>query len=177
MNRGESSQREIFEKSNQESSQSTTCSREDFLARVSALLGSGEDLTIQEELYSLKSHDWLKNDSLSIFCLKTSGDYFRTMEEKLLEQSSTPFQTWGTVSNGRCLTAKTSESHRTENECSLSDILENSVDDKYFLSKKAKKFLKRREVENQKAGRGFGAVYHLPSIRESGVLEMLENLT
>ena len=41
----------------------------------------------------------------------------------------------GTTQNGKCLTAKTSESHRTASGCSLSDILEVEVDQKYFLSK------------------------------------------
>ncbi|HAA7387703.1 TPA_asm: hypothetical protein GHD27_15420, partial [Listeria monocytogenes] len=41
-----------------------------------------------------------------------------------------------TMRNGRFLTAKISESHKTENACSLSDILEEQVDEKYFLSQK-----------------------------------------
>ena len=40
----------------------------------------------------------------------------------------------GTLSNGKCLTAKISASPKTERGCSLSDILESSVDEKYFLS-------------------------------------------
>lgn len=36
--------------------------------------------------------------------------------------------------NGKCLTANISEFHRIGKECSLSDILEESVDEKYFLS-------------------------------------------
>ncbi len=41
---------------------------------------------------------------------------------------------WGTTVNGKCLTAKISEFHRTGQECSLSDILEKEVDEKYYLS-------------------------------------------
>lgn len=41
---------------------------------------------------------------------------------------------WGMNANGRYLTAKTSACRRTGKECSLSDILEESVDEKYFLS-------------------------------------------
>jgi hypothetical protein len=41
---------------------------------------------------------------------------------------------WGMTANGKCLTAKISESHRIGKECSLSDILEEQVDQKYFLS-------------------------------------------
>lgn len=41
---------------------------------------------------------------------------------------------WGMAWSGKCLTAKTSESLNTGSGCSLSDILEESVDEKYFLS-------------------------------------------
>lgn len=51
-------------------------------------------------------------------------------------QSSEQWMSWGTVWNGKCLTADTSESHRIERGSSLSDILEESVDEKYFLSQK-----------------------------------------
>ena len=37
--------------------------------------------------------------------------------------------------NGRCLTPKISECHRTGKDVSLSDILEEEVAQKYFLSK------------------------------------------
>lgn len=40
----------------------------------------------------------------------------------------------GTLSNGKCLTAKTTAFPKTGSACSLSAILETSVDEKYFLS-------------------------------------------
>lgn len=40
----------------------------------------------------------------------------------------------GTLSNGKCLTAKTLASPKIGKEYSLSAILETSVDEKYFLS-------------------------------------------
>ena len=51
-------------------------------------------------------------------------------------QSSEQWMSWGTVWNGKCLTADISEFHRIERGSSLSDILEESVDEKYFLSQK-----------------------------------------
>ena len=48
----------------------------------------------------------------------------------------TPLHNWGMIANGKCLTARISASHRIEKECSLSDILEEQVDPKYFLSEK-----------------------------------------
>lgn len=44
------------------------------------------------------------------------------------------FLSWGTMSHGRCLTAKISVSPKQERECILSDILESDVPAKYFLS-------------------------------------------
>lgn len=43
----------------------------------------------------------------------------------------------GTMSNGRCLTAQPLESPKTGKECSLLDILEEQVDEKYCLSEDA----------------------------------------
>ena len=40
----------------------------------------------------------------------------------------------GTMSNGKCLTQKTSEFHKTGSACPLLDILEEQVDERYFLS-------------------------------------------
>lgn len=40
----------------------------------------------------------------------------------------------GTLSNGSCSTQKTLAFPKTERGCSLSDILETEVDEKYFLS-------------------------------------------
>lgn len=40
----------------------------------------------------------------------------------------------GTMSSGKFSTLKTSECPKTENDVSLSDILEDEVDETYFLS-------------------------------------------
>ena len=53
------------------------------------------------------------------------------------KRSSQPWNSWGIALNGKCLTADFLESLKTEKECSLSDILEDSVDEQYFLSQKA----------------------------------------
>ena len=42
---------------------------------------------------------------------------------------------WGTMSNGRFSTQKISESPKQESGSLLADILEEKVEDKYFLSK------------------------------------------
>jgi DNA (cytosine-5)-methyltransferase 1 len=52
---------------------------------------------------------------------------------KPLELSSVRLMKWGMMQNGKCLTANISF-HKTGNVSSLSDILEENVPDKYFLS-------------------------------------------
>jgi DNA (cytosine-5)-methyltransferase 1 len=49
------------------------------------------------------------------------------------EPSLAPLMKWGMMQNGNCLTANISF-HKTGNVSSLSDILEENVPDKYFLS-------------------------------------------
>jgi len=113
-----------------------TATRQDFHAKVSVLLENGGGSKTQEALYFLKSCGWLKPESLNTFSLKTSEGFFPMMEERLSEQSSALYGNWGTMRNGKCLTARTMGCHRTGRECSLSDILETEVDEKYFLSEK-----------------------------------------
>ena len=112
------------------------CTAEDFHAKVSQLLGSEEVLKIQEALSFLRSCGWLKSDTLNIYSLRMSKDCSTMRGGQPLKRSSEQWMNWGTVSNGRCLTAKTSECLKTVKECSLLDILEDSVDERYFLSQK-----------------------------------------
>ena len=52
---------------------------------------------------------------------------------------------WGTMSNGRCLTANILGFPRIGKECSLLDILEKQVDEKYFLSDATMEYLIRND--------------------------------
>src|SRR3990167_6312862 len=90
--------------------------------------------TILEELCSFTSPESSKLKDLAYYSLKTSKGYSLTMKGGLLPQSSPRLMSWGMTSNGKCLTARISESPRIGKECSLSDILEEQVDQKYFLS-------------------------------------------
>lgn len=75
------------------------------------------------------------------------------------ELSSERWMNWGTMSNGRYVTAKTSECPRTGKECLLSDILEDEVSEKYFLSETAIKRLityKDKKLEPLQQGRAKG---------------------
>ena len=114
---------------------------EAFHAKPSLLPEQEEDLKILEELSSLKSHGLQVFLNPSIFFLKTSKDSSTTTEETPSKQSSERLMDWGMMSNGKCLTAKISESLKTGSECSLSDILEDSVPETFFLSEEKLKTL------------------------------------
>ena len=64
------------------------------------------------------------------------------------QRSLPQWPNWGILSNGKCLIARTSECRRIGSACSLSDILEESVDDKYFLSEQTtKRLLSYKDTE------------------------------
>ena len=80
--------------------------------------------------------DWLKPDSLLIFSLKMFPGCYRMTKAGRFIPSSVRFGSWGTMWNGRCLTAKILGSHNQGRGCTLSDILMEDVPEKYFLSRK-----------------------------------------
>jgi len=128
-------QGELFQKN----SRTSICSAEASLARLSLLLGKEEDLKILGEHSSLTSLGSLGLKDLSYCSWKTSKDFSHTITGEPLDVFSQPFLTWGIFSNGRYLTARTSECRKTGKECSLSDILEEQVNPKYFLSEEVMK--------------------------------------
>ena len=89
---------------------------------------------MQEGLFSLKSLGLPQLKNLNIFCLRTYPDCYRMTEAGRLQPSSARFQSWGTTSRGRCLTARISVFPNPERECILSDILEKDAPEKYYLS-------------------------------------------
>jgi len=124
--------------------QTSTSSLEDSLAKVLALLESEEDLKIQEALCSLTSLESFGLKDPNILFLRTSKDCSPTTKAIHSKLSSQRLMNWGTSWNGKCLTARISESHRIGKECSLSDILEENPDEKYFLSEAMQNHLARR---------------------------------
>ena len=117
-----------------EDSEVWTLSVEDFRARLSALRELDEVLKIHEELCSLKSVGSHLFSDLNIYSLKTSEDSSITTGGLHSKPSSEPWTDWGMMWNGKFVTAKISESHKTGNVCSLSDILEENVPETFFLS-------------------------------------------
>ena len=107
---------------------------QDFLARLSPSLENVEALAMPEEPCSLKLPDWLQTNDLRIFSLRMFPDSYRMTKGGRFTPSSVRFLSWGTMSNGRCLTARISESRSQESGCILSDILMEDVPEKYYLS-------------------------------------------
>jgi hypothetical protein len=64
---------------------------------------------------------------------------------------------WGMTSNGNVLTARISESHRIGSESLLSEILEDTPDQKYFLSEDVMQKIAFNTEVNKIKNRGFGA--------------------
>jgi hypothetical protein len=82
-------------------------------------------------------------------------DSSTTMKEELLGSSSQAWMSWGMTSNGNVLTARILESHRIGSGSSLSDILEDTPDPKYFLSEGALQHMMNRAKVNKEKNSGF----------------------
>ena len=141
-------------KYDQKNYQSLISCAEDFRARLFQLLEKDKVLKMPEELYSLKLPDWLKQDDLRIFYLKMYPDCYRITKARRLTPSYIRFMNWGIMWNGKCLTARISESPSQGSGCILSDILMEDVPEKYYLSQKQmeqllyKSMLANREKES-----------------------------
>ena len=122
------------EQSNQNECQILIYSVQDFLARHSLSPESEKDLQMQEELSFLKLPGFLKLKDPRILSLKMFPVCYRMTKAGRFAPSSVRFLNWGTMSNGKCLTARISESLSPEKECILSDILMKDVPEKYYLS-------------------------------------------
>ena len=111
----------------------------DSLARISQLPENSLDLkeTVQAcflELCTLSDSSKKKINPLT-FLLRTLRICLVLMEDGISPGCSLKWSRVGTMQNGKCSTPKISECHKIEKGCSLSDILEVEVPQKYFLSK------------------------------------------
>ena len=155
---------ETSEQFNLTKSPNAIYSLEDFRARLFQLQDEEQGSTpkIHEVLSFLKSAESSVVKESHMYSLKTSKDSSTMMEEEPLQLSSQVWMNWGMTSNGNVLTARISESRRTGNEYSLSDILEENPDPKYFLSESAlqrmlsktndKKLLQEKDIVNHLQG-------------------------
>ena len=103
------------------------------LARRLASPACAADSMTQEGRSSLTSLGFCERKDHASSYWKTSGGFFLMTMDELSRPSSPRLSTWGIASNGRCLTARITESPRTGSASSLLDILEGIVPDKYFL--------------------------------------------
>lgn len=122
------------QESEQKSYPTSISSLEDFLASLSQLQGIGKDSMTQEELCFLKSQGFCETKNQGIFYSKMLGIYYLMTRETLSRQLLGFSPNWGILYRGRYVIAEIMESHRTENEYTLSDVLERNVDSKYYLS-------------------------------------------
>ena len=137
-------------------SHSLTCFVVDSLVKLSPLLGKDEDLMIVEAHSFLKLLGLLRRKDHVIYSLKTSEAYYLTTKGKRSESYSQPLMKWGMMRNGKLLTANISF-HKTGSGSSLSDILEEKVPDKYFLSETAIKSIIEHDKRHKEKGNGFHA--------------------
>lgn len=122
---------------------------EDFPVSPSQSQEREKDLTIQEERCFLRLLELLPLKNLSISSSKMFPVCLTTTKAGHLKQSSVHLMSWGMMCAGRYLTAKISEFPSHEIECSLSDILEDNVPEKYYLSRKQAEKLLYKEKPTQ----------------------------
>ncbi len=111
----------------------------DSLVRISQLPENNLDFkeTVQVcflELCTLSDNSKKKINPLT-FSLRTLRICLALMEDGISPGCSLKWSRGGTMQNGKCSTLKTSECLKIEKGCSLSDILEDEVPQKYFLPK------------------------------------------
>lgn len=123
---------------------------EDSLAKLSPSQVKEKDSLMKlVERYSSRLPERLNKSNHGLYSLKTLEGFYLTTKGELLELSYPPLMNWGTMQNGRYLTAKISEFPSHEIECSLSDILEDNVPEKYYLSRKQAEKLLYKEKPTQ----------------------------
>ena len=155
---------ETFEMFPLETFQVPTSLLEDSLVRLfQSQVSELDSLWMTPEGHSLlKCLDSLTKNQYHISSLRMSKDSSTMTEEEPSKSSSKSWMAWGMTVNGNCLTAKISESRNTEKGFSLSDILEESPDQKYSLSEKQVEAMMKRTRKNEKEGRGFSPTFLRP---------------
>src|SRR5574344_174948 len=114
--------------------QTLTSCVQDFLAKLSQLLEKDEDLASPEAQCFLKSQGFYETKNPNILYSKMLKGYLTTSVEELLQLSLKFSPTLGIQLNGRFLILSSSAFLKTGKECSLSDVLQENVSEKYFLS-------------------------------------------
>ena len=119
---------------------------QDFLVNLSRLQEKDVDLKTQEAQCFLKSHGFLKTKHPNILFSKTLKAYLVTTVEKLSKQYLKFSPTLGIAFNGNYLILSSSEFLKTGSACTLLDVMEKNVSEKYFLSEESMKRILARIV-------------------------------
>ena len=129
----------------------------DSLVRHFQLLEKGQDSTIPEVYYFLKSQKLHEPNDHSIYCLKTSKAFSISKMGRLLEKSSESLMNYTMMSRSVIITLRTTY-HKTGHVSSLSELLEppEKVPEKYYLSDKMMQTLIDHKERHRKKGNGFG---------------------
>ena len=138
MIRKESGKQMTSQNSNLKMSHMQTSGASDSHAKTSPLPENNGDWSEKEVEYitTLLTSSKAKKKVVSphTFLLRTLRTCYRLMQDSILPPFCLKWTKRGMTVGGRCLIQKTSESRRTESVCSLSQILEAEVDEKYYLS-------------------------------------------
>ena len=127
----------ISELLTQQDLQTLISSLEDFRASRSVVPERDLDQRTSEAICSLSLPESLKPSDLAILSLRMYPDCWVLKKGRLSKSSLKRFQSWGIAWNGLCMTAPASASRSRENECTLQDVLESIVPEKYWLSETA----------------------------------------
>ena len=119
-------------------SQEQTYGRSDHRVKILALQGEGQDLTEEEAASLEKFLDCLEKCKRKIdpsgLSMKMLKECFHQIGGATTSKSSLHWMNLGTMSSGKISTQNGSY-HKTGSGYTLSDILEDEVDTKYFLSR------------------------------------------
>ncbi|GKH02073.1 hypothetical protein CE91St54_66570 [Hungatella hathewayi] len=117
----------------------------DSLVRISPLQENNSVFQEDVQVCFSQLQDLLKTSKKKIdpecYLLRTLKTYLVLIEGLILPNFSLNWTKSGTMQNGVFLTPKILEYRRTGKECSLLDILEEEVDEKYFLSEKQTEYI------------------------------------
>ncbi|MPN40413.1 hypothetical protein SDC9_187950 [bioreactor metagenome] len=122
----------------QKKSQEQISGASDSLAKTYRLQENSEDLVENEvdSILALLTSSRAKKKKINphSYLLRTLKTCCQSITDGILPQFYLNWTKQGMMQLGRCLTLKISESHKIGSVCSLSQVLEAEVDEKYYLS-------------------------------------------